>query len=183
MKLNVRVLIIVPEKLFLIYPRSLAGRLELSAQIRKDVESHAPKVYGGEERVIDLDELRQLAQLCLRLESVAAVAFQQPSLKVPNSPRSMEASPSSKGLVRTSSLKRQHPMPIPMLGITAFLGPRISEEMTDEELLATLMSITGRIENSISTLVSDLLDVTTIRLAESYRSVPADTPPDDCPDP
>jgi len=154
--LNLCTSVIVPEKLFLIYPRSLAGRLELSAQIRKDVESHAPKVYGGEDRVVDLDELRQLAQLCLRLESVAATAFQQPNLKVPNSPRSVEASPNGKGLVRTSSLKRQHPAPIPMLGITAFLGPRISEEMSDEELVATLMSITGRIENSISTLVSDL---------------------------
>lgn len=143
----------VPEKLFLIYPRSLSGRLELSAQIRKDVETHAPKVYGGEDRIIDIDELRQLVQVCLRLEAVSAAAHQVPMLR-PTSPASLTTSPSQKALTRSGSVKRTNTAPLPPIGAAAFLGPRISEEMSDEELVGAFMSITGRIENSISTLVS-----------------------------
>jgi hypothetical protein len=43
--------VLVPEKLFLVYPKALAGRLEVSTQLRKDVEVLKPKVYGGENRL------------------------------------------------------------------------------------------------------------------------------------
>ncbi|KAK4684783.1 hypothetical protein P7C73_g5383, partial [Tremellales sp. Uapishka_1] len=60
----------VPEKLHLIYPRSLKGRLELSDTLRANVE--VEKTFLAE-RLIDIDEVRQLAMLCLRLEALSAL--------------------------------------------------------------------------------------------------------------
>lgn len=140
----------MPEKLYLIYPLSLSGRLELCAPIDQHGESNAPKVYGGEDRIIDLDDLRQLVQICLHLENIAATptADQQPVCTAsPSSPKLSEGHPTeSMGLVKRKTPTNLTP---------AFLGPRIAEEMTDDELVLILSSVTGRIENAISTLVSD----------------------------
>jgi hypothetical protein len=94
-------------------------------------------------------------QVCLRLEAVAANAHQTPAAK-PTSPGTLTSSPGGKALSRTGSVKRSNTAPLPVMGLAAFLGPRISEEMSDDELVAAFMSIAGRIENSISTLVSVL---------------------------
>ena len=51
-------------------------------------------------------------------------------------------------------MKRTNTALLPAVGVAAFLGPRISEEMSDDELVGAFTSITGRIENAISTLVS-----------------------------
>ena len=97
--------------------------------------------------------MRQLIQVCLRLEAVAAAAHQVPVMQ-PASPGTVTISPSQKALARSGSVKRTNTAPLPAVGVAAFLGPRISEEMSDDELVGAFTSITGRIENAISTLVS-----------------------------
>jgi hypothetical protein len=142
--LTLDVALAVPEKLFLIYPRSLSGRLEMSAQIQSDVDAHAPKIYGGEDRIIDLDDLRHLAQLCLRLEAVAAGYTEQVSSTYPQISQDQTSSQSPVLVKRLTNTQ-------PILSVQ--LGPRISEEMSDDELVIVLTSLTGRIENAISSLV------------------------------
>lgn len=123
----------VPEKLYLIYPKALAGRLELSTDLRDNVEVKTAKLYGGEEeRLVSMDELRQLVSVCFRLEAltmdkVSSERQQDASVEIP------------------AGRVFQH---------SSFHGPRLHEDMSDEDLVAIIESLTARITNSISTLVS-----------------------------
>lgn len=121
----------VPEKLFLIYPKALAGRLELSTDIRDNVEVKTAKLYGGEEdRILGLEELRQLVSVCFRLEALTVD-------KVSSERQDLADIPAGKIF--------QH---------SSFHGPRLHDDMSDEDLLAITESLTARIANSVSTLVS-----------------------------
>jgi hypothetical protein len=44
----------------------------VSTQLRKDVEVLKPKVYGGEERTIIVEEVRQLVSIVFRLEALSS---------------------------------------------------------------------------------------------------------------
>jgi adenylate cyclase len=140
----------VPEKLHLLYPKCLAGRLEISNDLRANVEVADPRAIRNESRLIDIDQVRELSTLILRLEALSAASPPQ----LPSSPVLSPTSPTSP---RTPSTRSQtvpitqssHPVTVP----PAFLGPAIREEMTDEELTMIIESLTTRAENSMSTLV------------------------------
>lgn len=131
----------MPEKLHLLYPKSLAGRFEISGDLRANVEVHDARTIVAEPRQIDIDEVRELSKLVLRLEALSAT---QPT--VPGSPAmspSMEMTPS----------RRSHTRGVRLLPPT-YLGPNIKDEMDDEELSLIIESLTTRLENTLSTLVS-----------------------------
>jgi len=143
----------VPEKLHLLYPKSLAGRFELSDQLRANVEVADPRLTIAEPRQIDIEEVRELSKLILRLESVSSVS-QPVAAPLPQSPGSpatvslgtgMERTPSR----RTMALTRSARLPPP-----TYLGPSIRDDMTDDELAHIIESLTTRAENVMSTLVS-----------------------------
>lgn len=180
-------LCVVPEKLFLVYPKALAGRLEVSLQLRKDVEVLKPKIYGGEERTVNVDEVRQLVSIIFRLEALSSSklsaerhkAMTQTTL-APNpvslepvsaldasntsqlqsatiqgdDMRGVSATEKTDGSSAFSSMAIRAMSPSDLLHQASYLGPRVSEEMTDEELTAVLESLLIRLENTLSTLVS-----------------------------
>lgn len=139
----------------MIYPKSLAGRLEMTAETRKDAEAQGPKVYGGEERILNLDDLRQVSHLCLRLEAVAAT-ISSPITTTPliASPVPDDMSPGGRSIASAHAMKRSNTAQLHALTSTMHLGPKISEEMSNDELLTILLSLSARIENVLSTLVS-----------------------------
>jgi len=118
----------VPEKLHLIYPKSLAGRLEVSDSLRANVEVNTSKTFPSE-RLIDIEEVKELSLLTLRLEALCSTS------------------------VTIASPRKGHPVQP-----NALLGPTIREEMNDEELGVIIESLTTRIENSMSTLVRVLYE-------------------------
>lgn len=131
----------MPEKLHLLYPKSLAGRFEISGDLRANVEVHDARAVVAEPRQIDIEEVRELSKLVLRLEAVSAA-----NLPVPGSPvmsPTMEMTPSRRSNMRGVRL----PPPV-------YLGPNIKDDMTDDELSLIIESLTTRLENTMSTLVS-----------------------------
>lgn len=120
----------------LVFPRALAGRLDISDDLRANVEVNAARTFGAEQRQISIDEVRQLSSLTLRLESLSA----------------------SKTLV-TAKVKSKAPgeteeRAVRVVAPAAHLGPSIQDDVTDEELCVIIESLATRIENSLSTLVS-----------------------------
>lgn len=145
----------VPERLHLLYPKTLVGRLESSNDIRANVEVHDPRALHAEPRHIDIEQVRELSALALRLEALSAAHHRvQPQPQPPQSPgvspaAAVEASPKAL-TVRPPHSPQTHTPP-------AYLGPAIREEMTDDELTIIIESLTTRIENTMSTLVSSPL--------------------------
>ncbi|EIW72154.1 hypothetical protein TREMEDRAFT_26067, partial [Tremella mesenterica DSM 1558] len=121
----------VPERLYLLYPKVLVGRLELSSDLRASVEvgDHRPLAPT---RQIDIDQVRQLSLIVLRLEN----------LSVNTKPNG-----SSGGMAIGTEIQRWKLKPP-----VAHLGPQIREEMTDEELCLVVESLVTRAENCLSTL-------------------------------
>lgn len=129
----------VPERLFLVYPKALSGRLEMSTQLRENVEVNSARLYGGEDRVISLDDVKQLVVLCVRLESLSAGKV------FGDRQTHMEASPAlNDAAIIRQQAARWH--------AAHTFGPTVSAEMTDEELMAIIESLTTRIENALSTM-------------------------------
>ncbi len=128
----------VPERLFLVYPKALGGRLEMSAQLRENVEVNSARVFGGEDRLISLEEVKQLVVLCVRLEALSqGKVFGD--YAVPHAmPVNDNATPHQAAVTHAAYS----------------LGPTVSAEMTDEDLVAVIDSLTIRIENALSTMVS-----------------------------
>ncbi|WVQ75607.1 hypothetical protein IAR50_005235 [Cryptococcus sp. DSM 104548] len=120
----------VPERLHLLYPKTLSGRLEISNEIRPEVEVNDVRKIADRHRIIDVEQVHQLSNITLRLEAVCSYS--------PSTPASPGESPQSTG-------KR---IPVP----PSYLGPSIKEEMSDEELAVIVESLVGRIENAVSTL-------------------------------
>jgi adenylate cyclase len=153
----------VPEKLHLLYPKSLAGRFELSNELRANVEVADTRSLIVEHRLIDIDEVRSLAKLVLRLEALCSTApamgssnvthdFLNPA-KSPTSPISNTSALPSPGLEMTPS-KRVVTRNLMRVAPPAYLGPHIREDMNDDELATIIESMTTRMENAMSSLVS-----------------------------
>lgn len=119
----------VPERLHLLYPKTLAGRLEISNEIRAEVEVNDARKSAERQRSVDIDQVCQLSDIALRLEAVC----------------SYNPTPSSPGDTPTAGVMRLHPP-------ASYLGPSIREDMNDEELWTIIESLVGRIENAMSTL-------------------------------
>lgn len=127
----------------------------MSDETRKDAEAQEPKVYGGEDRIIDLDDLRQISHLCLRLEAVAAaVNTSLASKQMVHSPRPDDMSPGARSTSGSHPMRRSNTAQANALATTMHLGPKITEEMSNDELLTVLLSLSARVENVLSTLVS-----------------------------
>jgi hypothetical protein len=114
----------------------------LSTQLRENVEVNSARLYGGEDRVISLDEVKQLVVLCVRLESLSAGEVFGNRL---------DAADDSASLTEAAAIKQQ----AARWHAAYTFGPTVSAEMTDEELTAIIESLTTRIENAMSTLVSE----------------------------
>lgn len=97
----------VPEKLHLLYPKVLAGRFEISSNINSTVEVQ-PASRFTEPRQIDIDQVRQLVMLCLRLEALSSGAFAMSSTSSTTSPGTM-----------ISKSRTASPMQSPRLGVGA----------------------------------------------------------------
>lgn len=129
----------VPEHLFIVYPKALGGRLEFS-HLRENVEVNNARLYGGEDRLISLDEVKQLVILCVRLEALSQGRV------FGDRAAPQQTMPTSNG----SALPQQ----AAITHAAYNLGPTVSAEMTDEDLVAVIDSLTIRIENALSTMVS-----------------------------
>lgn len=59
----------MPERLHLLYPKTLAGRLEISNEIRAEVEVNDARKSAERQRSVDIDQVCQLSDIALRLEA------------------------------------------------------------------------------------------------------------------
>ncbi|KAK8853425.1 hypothetical protein IAR55_004131 [Kwoniella newhampshirensis] len=137
----------VPEKLHLLYPKTLSGRAEISNELRAEVEVNDARKLAEEQRVIDIEKVRQLANIALRLEAICSIKADSSS--PPTSPTSAHSFQRdvSTAVVRGGGSGKT------TLGIPpSHLGPSIREDMSDEELTVVIESLTGRVENAMSTL-------------------------------
>jgi adenylate cyclase len=134
----------VPEKLHLLYPKSLAGRFETSNELRANVEKADSRSLITGPRSIDIEEVRELSKLVLRLEALSSVVDAHAPSSSPLVSPTIEMTPS----------RRTHTTRGFRLPPQSFLGPHIKEDMNDEELAVVIESLTTRIENVTSTLVS-----------------------------
>lgn len=121
-------LTVVPEKLSLLLPKTLSGRLELFTGLRANVEVNEARAFASEKQ---LEETRQLSALTLRLEALCTVHPAEGT-----------------GVSSPTSLTRPQQKPAP----AHYLGPGIRENMTEDELIDVVASLTTRIENVLSTL-------------------------------
>ena len=145
-------LTIVPEKLHLLYPKSLAGRFETSGDLRANVEVADPRSLLPA-RQIDIEEVRELCHVVLRLEQLCAYQQQQylePPSPNPSSPRLPPSALKEPMASKRQTLMLSRPKHVP----PAYLGPHIRDDMDDDELMAIIESLTTRLENSMATLVS-----------------------------
>ncbi|WWC64833.1 uncharacterized protein I303_107447 [Kwoniella dejecticola CBS 10117] len=168
----------VPEKLHLLYPKTLSGRLEMSNEIRADVEVNERKT---EQRMIDLEQVKELSSITLRLEAICnlcecadeSASNTTTSMSPPGSPSPRDAPhlPHSHSHTHTHphshththAHAHQHSPPKKegsgnssgskkTVNINVHLGPTIRDDMNDEELLIIIESLTTRCENAFSTL-------------------------------
>ncbi|CAO1612961.1 unnamed protein product [Parajaminaea phylloscopi] len=61
----------IPEMLNLVYPKQLAGRLAT----REDADAPAPQVFEPTPSLLNIDEIKALGMICLRLESLSNSRF------------------------------------------------------------------------------------------------------------
>jgi len=129
----------------LLYPKILAGRLESSNDLRANVEVNDGKAQSvAVPRQINIEEVRELSMLTLRLEALCTA---QPITPSPGSP----IAPLPPGMEMTPSKRAQKIIRIPP---PVYLAPAIRDDMDDDELTEIIESLTTRIENSMSTMVS-----------------------------
>jgi len=145
----------VPEKLSLLYPKTLAGRLELFSGLRANVEVSEARAFASEKSI---EEARQLCSIMLRLEALCALdhtpdrvmagVSSPPALASGErlslaSARKSISGPLALGLPGAAPAEPPRPNP--------HLGPLIRENMTEDELIDVVASMTTRIENCLST--------------------------------
>ena len=135
----------MPEKLHLLYPKSLVGRLEISNDIRANVEVNAHTFHSAS-RSIDIDQVKELSALILRLEALSAAQHDVPNT-APADPTSPKLGSARLAVTTSTQVHGLHPAP------PSYLGPSIRDDMTDEELTLIIESLTTRAENTVSTLV------------------------------
>ena len=134
----------------MLYPKALVGRLEISNDIRANVEVNAQKFHSAS-RSIDIEQVKELSALVLRLEALSAAQHNPPAAP-PSDPTSPK--PGSARLAVTTSSQQVPQVSRP----PSFLGPCIREDMTDEELTLIIESLTTRAENTMSTLVCPIYE-------------------------
>lgn len=149
----------VPEKLSLLYPKTLSGRLELFSGLRANVEVNEQRTFASERSI---EEARQVSSILLRLEALCALDHPSPADRAgvtspPHAPERLSLTSTRKSISGPSVLGPQGggPQPKPQ-GPNPHLGPTIRENMTEDEIIEILGSMTTRIENCLSTLVSDM---------------------------
>jgi adenylate cyclase len=82
----------VPEKLSLLYPKTLAGRLELNSGLRANVEVSEARVFASERNIA---EARQLVAVMLRLEALCFFDASPPERPVSIAASAVSAVPAS----------------------------------------------------------------------------------------
>jgi adenylate cyclase len=167
-----------PEMLWLVYPKQLAGRLE---QAKTDDALDAPRaqVYEPTVQLLDIEDVKQVGMLCLRLEYLSnstvcpgILAAQEdeeaehrsqpstPSGEATRDPleREMRVGEVEEGARRVLSHQARRK------GVEAMLNMRpelliysIRDDATDEELAGILEQLTSRIQNAVSSLTLDMV--------------------------
>ncbi|GMK57027.1 hypothetical protein CspeluHIS016_0308670 [Cutaneotrichosporon spelunceum] len=135
----------VPERLSLMFPKPLAGRLELFTGLRANAQVTEQKAYASEKSI---EETRQLSMITLRLEAVCALV-NNPT-RATGGDRTPLALPIVGGPGPRKSLSLAAPKPASQPN--AQWGPLIRDNVTDDELVEIITSLTTRIENCLSTL-------------------------------
>ncbi|CED82538.1 adenylate cyclase [Phaffia rhodozyma] len=120
------------EKLSLVYPAALSGRL---ASVANQDNVKTGQIFEPKQGLLNVDCVRYLSFLCTRLEVLSSTG-------VP--------------FAHTSQLPKNTPRRIPTT--STLVNPQITLDMTDEELFAIVNSLTARIENSLSTMYLKQLD-------------------------
>ena len=156
-----------PESLFLVYPKQLSGRLEA------DGRSIAPsaQVFEPTVQLLDIDEVKQIGLLCLRLEALSAGhvfpgVFERADAKANQVQAeciaAMEKHPGSSAIGPNALARRK--------GIEAELAVHpelliyvIRDDAPDDELAGILEQLITRITNAVSKLQLDAL----VTLAEA----------------
>lgn len=110
------------------------------------MEVNAQKFHSAS-RSIDIEQVKELSTLVLRLEALSAAQHNPPIPAPPSDPTSPKIG--SARLAVTTSTQSVPQMTSP----PSYLGPCIREDMTDEELTLIIESLTTRAENTMSTLV------------------------------
>ncbi|KAL4402878.1 cysteinyl-tRNA synthetase [Malassezia pachydermatis] len=143
-----------PEKLFLLHPKLLAGRYAHLAGVRRGGETL--QVYEPTRELVELNQIKQLGYLCMRLESLTNnKCF--PGID-PNDPWSELVAKDLK-LPRTR-------VPVPAEERTALVERVVHEapdlcimadreDATDAELVPVLIQLITRIRNSVRSLALD----------------------------
>lgn len=144
----------VPEKLSLMFPKILSGRLELFTGLRANAQVNEQRQFASEKQI---DETRALALITLRLEALCALANQPPADRIGLSSPVLPERLSVSGPQPRKSLSLAVPVPGAsprLMPPNPHFGPAIRENMTEDELVDIIGSLTTRIENCLSTLVS-----------------------------
>ncbi|MBW0498996.1 hypothetical protein O181_038711 [Austropuccinia psidii MF-1] len=150
----------MPEFLSLIYPRALAGRLKNQGASLGGPDSKVDEVYEPTPRILDVNHIRQLGMLVMRLEAVSAANVHTPinidSLTSPNPNhqnqiQELEKEKDEVVEERIKNQKDQSKRKFKLLQPHLVNYP-IRFESTDEELFSILENQIIRIENVISSL-------------------------------
>ncbi len=164
-----------PEALFLLYPKQLSGRLEADGrQIAPTAQVFEPTV-----QLLDIDEIKQVGLLCLRLEALSA-GHVFPGVFEEISDDTAEATPVEGTPLASPPEKPATPSALARRrGVEATLALRpelliyvMREDAPDEELAGILDQLVTRICNAIATLQLDVL-VTMAEMGLDLRSLQA----------
>ncbi|KAN0064637.1 cysteinyl-tRNA synthetase [Thecaphora frezii] len=162
-----------PEVLSLIYPKQLAGRLQ-------DTKTNAPaaQVYEPTVKLLDVNEIKQVGILCLRLEFLASqIVFPALVMKANGSGIDVRQSiqrPYDAATISAAAAASQEPGAAPSLATVSpsarrkivetvlemnpeMMACNMRDDGTDQELYALLEQFTMRITNAISTLTLNLV--------------------------
>lgn len=124
----------IPETLSLVYPRELVGRFALST---------AEPDASGSRVQFSVAQMRELAVLCVRLETLASQRVLRPPPPRKSSVASSGENPDGMQVSSDNVILYADP---------GTLIPHINEKATDRELMAILDSLSLRIEGALSTL-------------------------------
>jgi len=146
----------MPEFISLIYPRSLAGRLNNQGASLGGPDSKVDEVYEPTPRMLDVNHIKQLATLVVRLEAVSAAAVHAPLSFSPGSASTTNklsgTNADVSGEERATTIGNSNKRPKSKLLNGHLLTYPIRSESTDEELAAILENQVIRIENVLSSL-------------------------------
>jgi adenylate cyclase len=137
----------VPEMLSLVYPAELAGRHDMEGA---EVEPSA----SGSRVQLNVQQIRDLGNLCLRLEALSSLRIFRP---LPERKKSSQKS-FTEGQPDETEQRVAEPESRYMYGDPNLLLPNLSDRATDAELMAVLDSLSLRIDNAAETLFRRISD-------------------------